>query len=260
MAVSSLGLSEVARQAPVVGGIFKQVQSTASTGYKIAADVYTGGMYSTGTNVGQSLVGGKPAMALNIGGLLGSIGGILGNTNTTGNPYVGGLSGALNIASQIIPTASRPPAVMSAPTAQQPQLVSTALSSTVAVATGKLSQEIFNAGAKVLNKLGVPYRATASSFTGSLKRTLSSIAALARRTPGGTMVGLLAGLGLTAMEAYVLTAWQTQRRKHRRINPANSKALRRSVRRIKAFHRLCGEADVIKPRRRTFAKGCAKAC
>lgn len=43
---------------------------------------------------------------------------------------------------------------------------------------------------------------------------------------------------------------------HRRMNPANSKALRRATRRIKSFHRLCGDADVIKSRRRSCAKRC----
>lgn len=47
---------------------------------------------------------------------------------------------------------------------------------------------------------------------------------------------------------------------HRRMNPANSKALRRATRRIKSFHRLCGEADVIKTRRRSFPRSCAKKC
>lgn len=32
---------------------------------------------------------------------------------------------------------------------------------------------------------------------------------------------------------------------HRRMNPANSKALRRSIRRVQSFHRLCQKADVI---------------
>lgn len=38
----------------------------------------------------------------------------------------------------------------------------------------------------------------------------------------------------------------------RRMNPANARALRRSARRIKAFHRLCGHTDLIKTRRRSF--------
>jgi len=36
----------------------------------------------------------------------------------------------------------------------------------------------------------------------------------------------------------------------RRMNPANAKALRRSVRRIESFHRLCKSTDIIKGRRK----------
>lgn len=37
---------------------------------------------------------------------------------------------------------------------------------------------------------------------------------------------------------------------HRRMNPANSKALRRAQRRLKSFHRLCVHTDALKPHRR----------
>lgn len=43
---------------------------------------------------------------------------------------------------------------------------------------------------------------------------------------------------------------------HRRMNPANSKALRRAQRRLKSFHRLCADSDVLKTRRRSCAKKC----
>lgn len=43
---------------------------------------------------------------------------------------------------------------------------------------------------------------------------------------------------------------------HRRMNPANSKALRRAQRRLKSFHRLCSDSDVLKTRRRSCAKKC----
>lgn len=43
---------------------------------------------------------------------------------------------------------------------------------------------------------------------------------------------------------------------HRRMNPANSKALRRAQRRLKSFHRLCSDSDVFKTRRRSCAKKC----
>ncbi len=37
---------------------------------------------------------------------------------------------------------------------------------------------------------------------------------------------------------------------HRRMNPANSKALRRAQRRLKTFHRLCVHTDALKPHKR----------
>lgn len=186
-------------------------------------------------------------MALNIGGILGSVGGIIGQTNTTQNPIVSGLGSALQLAGQIIPVATqRAPAT----TALVPAMATATPVAVTGVGTRGLTQEIFNAGQKLLARLGVPYRATTGSFTAALKRSLSAVAGLARRTPAGTMVGLLTGLGLSAYESTLLTAWQVQRRKHRRMNPANSKALRRSIRRVKAFHRLCAEADIIKPRKR----------
>lgn len=197
-------------------------------------------------------------MALNIGGILGQVGGILGATNTTQNPYVAGLGGIMQIAGQSIKPSTMK-VTTSAPMKSSPALMAAGI--VPSATAGKLTKEIFDAGAKVLNRLGVPFKPSAGSFTTALKRTLSSVASLARRTPSGTMVSLLIGIGLTAMEAYILTSWQAQKARHRRMNPANAKALKRSVRRIKAFHRLCGEADVIKPRRRSFpTRGCAKAC
>lgn len=224
---------------------FAQLKQTIG----FAAAPFTGGTSALASRA--LLSGGGSPMAFNVGGLLGSIGGILGSTNTSGNPYIGGLGSALQLASSAIPVAQgRPP--MSAPSVSVPAIAG---STALAVAGRGLTQEIFNAGAKVMNRLGIPFKASTASFTRALKRSLATIAALARRTPAGTMVGLLTGLGLTAMEAYVLTSWQAQRKKSRRMNPANSSALRRSVRRIKAFHRLCGEADVIKRRGGCKTKG-----
>lgn len=45
-------------------------------------------------------------------------------------------------------------------------------------------------------------------------------------------------------------------RKRRRMNPANSKALRRAARRIKGFHRMCGHIDLLKTRGRHRAPSC----
>jgi len=47
-------------------------------------------------------------------------------------------------------------------------------------------------------------------------------------------------------------------KKHRRMNPGNVKALRRSMRRVKSFHRLCTHVDVLKSRGRS--RGRTAAC
>jgi len=44
---------------------------------------------------------------------------------------------------------------------------------------------------------------------------------------------------------------------HRRMNAANAKALRRAARRIKAFHGLCGTADLLKSRGRRSGSKCS---
>lgn len=42
--------------------------------------------------------------------------------------------------------------------------------------------------------------------------------------------------------------------KPRRMNAGNAKALRRALRRVESFHRLCQRADVMRPKRRTRAR------
>lgn len=43
---------------------------------------------------------------------------------------------------------------------------------------------------------------------------------------------------------------------YRRMNPANSRALRRAARRIESFHRLCRHTDMLQSRRRRSSKKC----
>lgn len=181
-------------------------------------------------------------MGLNVGGILGAVGGLLGGVSSL--PV---LQGVGQVLTQVSPAFT--PAFATGPVTQMPramvgmQPVSTRLP---AVRGTSLTQEIFNAGVKILGALGIPYSATSSSFSSALKRTLGSIASLARRTPAGTIVSILLGLGLTAYEANLLVAWHSQRKRGRRMNPANPKALRRAARRIKSFHKLCTQTDLIR--------------
>lgn len=210
----------------------------------LAAMPASGGL--SGMLMSQPTIGATP-MAFNTSGFLGNVGNILGQTpfgGSTGGQLLGaGLQIGSALTARATPVANKP---MSAP-------MTGAQLGTPTNVRG-LTKEIFEAGVKILSRLGIPYRASVGSYTGALKRTLTSIAALAKRTPAGTIVSILMGLGLTAMEAYQVATWYQTKKRHRRMNPANSRALRRSVRRIKAFHRLCGDADVIKSRRRPMAR------
>lgn len=244
-------LLKFASQGPVLGPINFVAGSTAP---KIARYV------QLGSTIAASFINptGATKMGINIGNLLGTIGGVIGKNNMSGNSFVSGLGGALTIASAIMPqrAAATPVVRKTAPVPMRPG----GNVSVLPRAVSGLTQEIFNAGTKVLGRLGIPFVATAGSFSSALRRSLGSIASLARRTPAGTIVSILAGLGLTALEANMLAAWYAQRKKGRRMNPANSRALRRAARRIKSFHRLCTHTDVLKTRGRSRSVGRCASC
>lgn len=123
-----------------------------------------------------------------------------------------------------------------------------------------LTKDVFEAGAKVLSRMGLPVPATTGRFTSVLKRALSGLASFARRTPTGTIVSLLAGLGLTAIEASNLIGWYSVKKKRRHMNPTNAKALKRAGRRIKGFHKMCQHLDFIKPHRTAHRVGRCGKC
>lgn len=266
VAVATGGLSEVARAvAPstrpaldVVGSVLAPTSPQGIIGVGAAALTKNPAFLTSGLSAmgGQSMsqstapitgfVGGSP-MSLNIGGLLGGLGSIFGNqTNLPAIQTVGNLA---SLASQFFPSPVMSQVVQTqmAPMQAMPVM---AMAPMVRGAATMLTKEIFDAGLKVLQRLGVPFSASSGSFTSALKRSLGSIASLARRTPSGTMVSILAGLGLTALEANMLTAWYSQRKKGRRMNSANPRALRRAARRIRSFHKLCTTTDVLKTRSR----------
>jgi len=69
----------------------------------------------------------------------------------------------------------------------------------------------------------------------------------------------LAGtLAITAEELAQLVMAHSVK-KHRRMNPANIKAIRRSMRRLDSFHRVCQKADSLRGRgrRRSSGRGCS---
>lgn len=94
--------------------------------------------------------------------------------------------------------------------------------------------------AKIAVKLGLRARP-------SLTRAMDMVRKAAKLLQSPEAVA--AALGITVAElASLITA--SNARKRRRMNPANSKALRRAARRIKSFHRLCTHTDVLRGRGR----------
>lgn len=79
--------------------------------------------------------------------------------------------------------------------------------------------------------------------------TINQVLTWARQFAGSMMtpLAIAASLGLTATELATLIV---HKKKRRRMNPGNVKALRRSMRRVTSFHHLCSKADLLKTRGR----------
>ena len=215
-----------------------------SGGYSVGPQPFLGSLVPPSRPQPLPYQGVQP-MGLNLGNILNTIGGVFGSSTL---PYAQDIAGLANVAGQFLPApaANLPSYPVNAPAAQPVS----AMMPMIRGAGRMLTKEVFDAGAKLLSRLGIPFSASTGSFSSALKRSISSIASLARRTPAGTIVSILLGLGLTAYESNLLVAWHAQRKRGRRMNPANSKALRRAARRIKSFHKLCIHTDVLKAGRR----------
>lgn len=105
-------------------------------------------------------------------------------------------------------------------------------------------------------RMAAPVLAKISAYIGrrtSLNKALSLARTLGRQLGSPAAVG--AALGITVSElATLITAGSHRTR--RRMNPANSKALRRAARRIESFHRLCSRTDMLRSRGRRSSSRC----
>lgn len=91
-----------------------------------------------------------------------------------------------------------------------------------------------------------------ATFLGRRTLTLRETIKMIRRFSKLLAPAALAGvLGITVVELGTVILADAQRTR-RRMNPANVRALRRSMRRIESFHRLCVKADTLRrPGRRS---------
>lgn len=248
-----LGLGgEAAKVARDVAGVIATV-APALTGY--------GAVFTAGSVLAENVERSQKGMALNLSGILSSVGGILGGANLGDYSWVGQLGGAgLNIAGAALAPQPQPTYIsapiyspspsyaVAQPTMQAQPVMSAAPA--FGVAAGAIARVTAPILAKIAVKLGLRARP-------SLTRAMEMIRKAAKILTSPEAVAT--ALGITVAElASLITA--SSARKRRRMNPANSKALRRAARRIKSFHKLCTHTDVLRGRGRGRAVASRSSC
>jgi len=174
--------------------------------------------------------GGRIQSAL---GLLGRGGGVLGGVSAVGSTVLGTLLPAVGPVPRI---GGGPDGAIATPVmAAVPRLPS--MAGTLAV----IVQPIL---IKIATFLG--------RRTLTLRETIKMIRRFSKLLPAAAIATVL---GVTVSELGSLILADAQRPR-RRMNPANVRALRRSMRRIESFHRLCVKADTLRrPGRRSSTRG-----
>jgi len=181
-----------------------------------------------------------PALTAGLGAIGNIFGGTLGSLGNVGSAITGALVPAVGPAA---------PTVLAAASIIQPQApvqVAMASRAIFPVAGGAIQRMVGGVLIKIAQTLGVR--------TMSVRRAIKIVRRMAVVLPPAAVA---AALGLTIAElAELITAAANM--PTRRMNPANIKALRRSMRRIQSFHRLCQKADTLRGRgsRRRGAKVC----
>lgn len=176
------------------------------------------------------------------GNLFGS--GTLGTVGKIGATILGGLTAPQPIASGPIiqqipaPASVAPMVAMSAAPKSMPLVAGAAAQAMRSIGRG-ISGVVANALIKI------------AEATGRRSMSLRQAVRIVKRM--GKFAGPAAvatALGLTAEELGELILADANRPR-RRMNPANVSALRRSMRRIQSFHRLCSKADMLRSRGRS---------
>lgn len=242
------GLSEVARKTVGtnlvrnVENVFlpsslKQVVRSAA----VVASPFTGGASLQFANLGTPQPTGGSDMGL--GNVLGGLQGVLGTVGT-----FGGSAGAVaqigsGFLSGFLP--AQGPVRSAFPQSQFPVV------QTMAAAP------IIRGAAQAVAGFAAPILARMSQALGrnvSLRAAMIIIRRLGKTLSSPTAIAAAVGLSVSEL-SQLLTASALSGSSGRRMNVGNVKALRRAHRRIKGFHKLCGENDRLKaPRRRTSPK------
>lgn len=198
-------------------------------------------------------------MGLNLSGLLGTAGQIIGGINTSGfgdvSKYIGGglqIAGAAFAPQPAAQQVFGPPAPVVRVGTQAP--VYPSQSQAMAMTGNMLGPTSVATAAMMAAKEILPKIAAALGRRGI---TLSKAIELARKLgkffTSPEAIALYMGITVSEL-AQLITA--NSARKRRRMNPANAHALRRAARRIKSFHRLCSHTDLIRTRHRSRGARC----
>jgi hypothetical protein len=178
---------------------------------------------------------GVQPMALDIGSLLGSIGGIFGGNQ---NPVFQGISNAASIASQFVPPSGRPQGMPSTQSGIQTM-----------AAAGPALRSVATVGRSFFNKF--PNLATAIQGYRNMGKKVNRAKLYSLLKRFGPEIIVSGGILTAAAVNELMIAGPGRRR----MNPANVAALRRSVRRLESFHHLCVRVDKLRrPRSRAKSR------
>lgn len=152
----------------------------------------------------------------------------------------GGLLGSVgNIGSQVIRAASGPTG----------SLVASGPVQTMGMASMPVVSQTVRAAAAGIQQILIRVATVLGLRTMTLQRAMKIYRKLARTIVDPFVIAQIMGLTVGQLgELLVADAQRTRRR----MNPANSSALRRAARRIESFHKLCVRTDKLRaPRRRS---------
>lgn len=175
-------------------------------------------------------------MALDIGGILRTAGGIFGGNQ---NQIFQGVSNVATLASSFFPSTTR------GISPGQPMVAQPVMAAVPAIRAGAMVARGF------FNRFPNLATAIAQLRNRGLNVKRSQLWSMLKRF--GPEVLITGGLLTAAAVNELMVAGPG----HRRMNPANVKALRRSMRRLDSFHRLCVSADRLRGSRRRGSKKCA---
>lgn len=183
--------------------------------------------------------GGTP-MAFNLGGFLGQVGTILGGSQIPAFQTVGQVA---SIGSQFVPQPQAQPLPYYGPAPQAQPVMAPAMRAAAVAGTA-----VATVGRSFFNKY--PNLATAIQMLRNQGRNITRAKLYSAMKRFGPELLVSGGILTAAAVSELMVAGPGTRR----MNPANSRALRRAAGRIRSFHKLCQHTDLLKTRHRRPCK------